>query len=90
MWICLSGNMILFELFTLCFILDAPSPYHFYFQDLGAPLFEGLAELHDTIAFFIINGATGVLFLLLNLIATFDRNSISLVRNHPTHSIEVE
>ena len=75
---------------TWWFFLDAPSRSHFAFQDPSAPLFEGLAELHDTIAFFIINGATGVLFLLFKLITTFDRNSSSLVRNHPTHSIEVE
>jgi cytochrome c oxidase subunit 2 len=73
--------------------LDAPSPYSFYFQDLGAPIFEGLVELHDSIAFIIIFAATVVLWFLWNLMTTFDRRSnthTAMVTKHPNHSIELE
>ena len=49
-------------------ILDAPSPYHFYFQDLGAPLFEGLAELHDTRKLGRLLGKFIVIWLTLAII----------------------
>jgi hypothetical protein len=41
--------------------LDAPSPDSLYFQDQAAPLFEGLVDIHDSIAFLIIFAATVVL-----------------------------
>jgi len=72
--------------------LDAPSPDSYYFQDLGAPIFEGLVQLHDCIAFLIIVVAGVVLWLLWSLMTTFDRRSIgiSMITKHPNHSIALE
>ena len=58
---------------------DAPQPWQIGFQDIAAPGFTGIVELHNTIFFYLVVICVGVFWVLGSIIYYFNTKNSPIV-----------
>jgi cytochrome c oxidase subunit 2 len=69
---------------------DAPHPWQIGFQDGASPTFEGIAELHDQIMFYLILILLGVGWMLSSTIRNFNSSHNQIVHKYHNHGTVIE
>ncbi|CAJ0848773.1 13235_t:CDS:10, partial [Entrophospora sp. SA101] len=67
---------------------DAPHPWQIGFQDGASPTFEGIAELHDQIMFYLILILLGVGWMLTSTIRNFNSSHNQIVHKYHNHGLQ--
>ena len=74
--------------FVTAFRADAPSAWSLGFQDGASVAFEGIAELHSSVMFYVVAIVVGVFYMLAAMAARFGGNPVSA--KYLTHGTALE
>lgn len=83
-------NLILSIFYVSNIHNDAATPWQFGFQDSASPTGEGIAELHDTIMFYLITIAVLVFWILGSLLLNFNDKTNKLTHKYLVHGTLIE
>jgi cytochrome c oxidase subunit 2 len=70
--------------------MDVPLAWGLYFQDGASPSFEGIAELHNRIMFYLIVILFGVSWIMSSIVVQFNKSKNKLVYRHLNHGTLIE
>jgi len=71
-------------------VSDLPLAWGLYFQDGASPSFEGIAELHNRIMFYLILILFGVTWVMSSIMVNFNKKENPLVYRHLNHGTLIE
>jgi cytochrome c oxidase subunit 2 len=69
---------------------DVPLAWGLYFQDGASPSFEGIVELHNRIMFYLVLILFGVSWVMLSIMANFNKSQNPLVYRYLNHGTLIE